>query len=72
MSVEETCGTCKYYHRNVQNMNEGFCRRFPAQVCCVTVGTQVATNTFFPSMLSAGWCGEYKRKVLLDEPLGNA
>jgi hypothetical protein len=61
----DSCGNCKYYRPNPNNLREGNCQRFPPTPILMPQGAQLMVNYFFPNMKPIGWCGEHKRKVVL-------
>jgi hypothetical protein len=67
-SVQQSCGTCKFFKRNVQDVNTGYCRVAHAQVLIAPVktpqGIQPHPVAVFPNMDHNDWCGEWKGKVL--------
>jgi len=66
---DESCGTCKFFRRNLKDINTGFCHVAHAQVVVAQVrtpnGVQAAPIATFPNMDHKDWCGEWKGKLAL-------
>lgn len=65
MADGESCGTCKFFRRHLQNINEGFCKRFPPIVVMAPIKQQIRPVSASANMADHDWCGEYKQKVTL-------
>ena len=68
--ASESCGTCKFFKRHIQNITEGFCRRMPPIVVIAPIRgsdgkIEPRPVSATPNMHESEWCGEYKMKVSL-------
>jgi hypothetical protein len=54
---EECCAKCRLFLP--QEMGQGVCRAHPA----TPIATAQGVLSFFPTMLDAGWCGEFNQAV---------
>lgn len=65
----ESCGTCKYWKMNINDISQGYCRRNPPITIVAPVrtpqGIQPAPIAVFPNLDKTDWCGEYKMRITL-------
>jgi hypothetical protein len=61
----ESCATCTYFRRHLQNVTEGFCRRFPPVVIIAPIGNPPAPRpvSASPNMDEKEWCGEWRTRI---------
>ena len=55
-----SCGSCAFV--DARNLNDVFCRRYPASIVVVREKGADRVKTFYPNVHPMlDWCGEYSR-----------
>lgn len=66
---DQQCGNCKFFRRHLNNIAEGYCKRYPPMVIIAPIqtkqGLQPAPVSVTANMKQDDWCGEFKMKVTL-------
>ena len=57
------CGNCKFFQMNLQDMNEGSCRRYPPNSQFVPTKDGPMPVAAQPPVWREDWCGEHQPKV---------
>lgn len=64
-SSTPTCGTCKYWAANVQDIHTGSCRKETPKTFIIVGQRGPEIIAGWPSTQRTQWCGEHKSKVVM-------